>query len=184
MLPIAVAAVAPPGAAFFDAWKVQRLADRHRKPMGQAGFAQAGFVWGKWLAFCSVRGLAWQAASSLDMRAFGDTLSPRKPGNAGGVSPVTLRRYWRILNDLYAHALLTGLIEANPAREAMPSVSEKTSSLALPPHMWARLQQGLPAGGAFKARRKRLVLLLMMRCALTVSEIVHLTLGSVEAHTG
>ena len=36
----------------------------------------------------------------------------------------------------------------------------------------------------FKSRRRRLVLLLMMRCALTVSEIVHLTLSSVQAHAG
>ena len=63
-------------------------------------------------------------------------------------------------------------------------VSEKTSSLALPPHLWALLQQGLPAGGAFKDRRKRLVLFLTMRCALTVSEIVNLTLGSIQAHAG
>ena len=80
--------------------------------------------------------------------------------------------------------LLIGQMELNPALEVMPVVSEKTSSLALPPHLWALLQQGLPAGGAFKDRRRRLTLLLMMRCALTVSEIVHLTLGSVQAHAG
>ena len=72
-------AVAPPGATFFDAWKVQRLSDRHRKPMGEAGFAQAGFVWGKWLAFCSVRGVAWHAATASDVQAFNHDIFPRKP---------------------------------------------------------------------------------------------------------
>ena len=172
------------GAAFFDAWRAARLLDKHRKTMGASGLTQAAFVWGRWLAFCSVRGIAWQAASALDVQAFTQDIFPRKPGAASGASPVTLRRYWRILNDLYAHAALTGLIEANPALDAMPVVSEKTSSLALPPHMWAPLQRGLPAGGAFKARRRRLALLLMMRCALTVGEIVNLTLGCVQAHAG
>ena len=75
-------------------------------------------------------------------------------------------------------------MEANPAAEVMPAVSEKTSSLALPPHQWALLQEGLPSGFGLKARRDRLVLLLMMRCALTVGEIMGLTLASVEAHAG
>ena len=117
------------------------------------------------------------------MYAFAGDISPRKPG-ARAVSPVTLRRYWRILSDLYAHAVLTQLIEHNPCAEVMPPVSEKTSSLALPPHLWALLQEGLPGGIGFKARRNRLVLLLMMRCALTVGEILHLSLASVRAHEG
>ena len=183
-LPTSSACEALSGTAFFDTWRAARLLDRHRKPIGAAGLGQAEFIWGKWLAFCSVRGVAWQATSALDVQAFTQDIVPRKPGVAGGPSSVSLRRYWRILNDMYAHAVLSKLIEANPALGAMPAASEKTSSLALPPHMWALLQQGLPAGGAFKARRKRLALFLMMRCALTVSEIVNLTLGSVQAHAG
>ena len=97
--------------------------------MGEAGFAQAGFVWGKWLAFCSIRGIAWQKASSSHVQAFTQGIFARKPAGAASASPVSLRRYWRILSDLYAHAVLTGLIEANPAVEAMPAVSEKTSSV-------------------------------------------------------
>ena len=99
------------GLAFFAAWRAARLLDGHRKPMGAVGLGQAQFVWGKWLAFCSGRGLAWQRALPADVRAFAATLSPRRLGTTLAVSPVTLRRYWRILNDLYAHALLTGLVE-------------------------------------------------------------------------
>ena len=171
------------GTAFFGAWQAARLLDKHRKPMGAVGLAQADFVWRKWLAFCSVRGIDWLGAAPGEVQAFAGDISPRKPG-ARAVSPVTLRRYWRILSDLYAHAVLTRLIEHNPCAEVMPPVSEKTSSLALPPHLWALLQEGLPGGFQFKARRNRLVLLLMMRCALTVSEILHLSLASVQAHEG
>jgi site-specific recombinase XerC len=171
------------GLAFFDAWQAARLLDKHRKPMGAVGLAQAGFVWRKWLAFCTVHGMDWIAAAPDQVRAFASTVSARKPGSRAA-SPITLRRYWRILNDLYAHAVLTQLIEHNPCAGVMPPVSEKTASLALPPHLWALLQESLPGGFQFKARRNRLVLLLMMRCALTVSEILHLSLASVQTHEG
>jgi site-specific recombinase XerC len=170
--------------AFFDAWQAARLLDKHRKPMGAVGLAQAGFVWRKWLAFCAVRGIDWLVAAPEEVRALAGTVSARKLNSASQVSPITLRRYWRILNDLYAHAVLTEQIERNPCGEVMPPLSEKTASLALPPHLWALLQEGLPGGFQFKARRNRLVLLLMMRCALTVSETLGLTLASMQAHEG
>jgi len=169
------------GMGFFDAWKKARLLDAQRKPMGPAGLGQAQFVWRKWLAFCAGIGIDWQCAAPADVQAFAGDIAPRKPGTPC-VSPVTLRRYWRILNDLYAYAVLTELVECNPCAEVMPPVSEKTSSLALPPHLWALLQEGLPGGFSCKARRNRLVLLLMMRCALTVTEIIGLTIGSAKLH--
>ncbi len=181
-LPVASASLT--GMTFFDAWQAARLVDKHRKPMGAVGLAQTEFVWRKWLAFCTVQGIDWLVATPDEVRAFAGTVSARKPGAASAVSPVTLRRYWRILNDLYAYAVLTGRIECNPCAGVMPPVSEKTSSLALPPHLWALLQEGLPGGYTFKARRNRLMLLIMMRCALTASEILGLSLASVQAHEG
>ena len=182
---IRVAAVSEPlsGVAFFEAWKQVRRLDTNRKPIGEPGLGQADLVWRKWLSFCHLREIQWQAASPDDVQAFAGDISPRKPG-VPCVSPVTLRRYWRILNDLYAHAWLTGAVAHNPAASVMPAISEKTSSLALPPHLWALLQEGLRDGFDDKARRNRLVLLLMMRCALTVTEIIGLTLGSVQVNDG
>ena len=170
-------------ANFFDAWQAARLLDKHRKPMGAVGLAQAGFIWGKWLAFCTVRGIDWLGAAPGEVHAFAGDISPRKPG-ARAVSPVTLRRYWRILHDVYAHAVLSHTLEDNPCVEVRPAISEKTSSLALPLHLWALLQEDLPGGPSFKAKRNCLVLHLMMRCALTVTEILGLTLGCVQAHAG
>lgn len=170
------------GMAFFEAWKTARLQDKHRKPMGEIGLRQAEFIWRRWLAFCTAQATGWQAATPGDVRAFSRQVSPRKMGVASEVSPVTLRRYWRILNDLYAYAVLSSRVAHNPAAEVMPAISEKTSSLALAPHMWAQLQAGLPSGPGTKDRRNRLVLLLMMHCALTVTEIIHLTISSARAH--
>ena len=177
-------APAPSGLAFFAAWKAARLEDTHRKPMGASGLAQAGFIWCKWLGFCALRGIAWDAAGPADVQAFAGAVSPRKLTTSAQVSPVTLRRYWRILNDFYAYAVLSRTLEANPCSEVMPAISEKTASLALPPHLWALLQNNLPGGHSFQARRNRLVLHLLMRSALTVTELLGLTLGCIQAHEG
>ena len=181
LLPLAPA---PGGMAFFAAWQACRLVDTHRKPMGASGLGQAAFVWRKWLDFCACRGLAWEAAGPFDVQAFAGAVSPRKLTAAAGVSPVTLKRYWRILHDVYAHAVLSHTLADNPCSDVRPALSEKTSSLALPAHLWALLQEGLPGGPSFKAKRNRLVLHLLMRCALTVTEILGLTLGCVQAHAG
>ena len=183
LLPLPLAP-APGGMAFFAAWQACRLTDTHRKPLGASGLAQAEFVWRKWLDFCAWRSIAWEAAGPADVQAFAGAVSPRKLTASASVSPVTLKRYWRIVHDVYAHAVLSHTLEGNPCSEVRPAISEKTSSLALPPHLWALLQEGLPGGFQFKARRNRLVLHLMMRCALTVTEILGLTLGCVQAHAG
>ena len=189
MIPVSVAlllplAPAPDGLAFFAVWKASRLADGHRKPMGASGLGQAEFVWRKWLSFCALRGITWDAAGPADVQAFAGAVSPRKLTTSAQVSPVTLRRYWRILNDLYAYAVLSRTLGDNPCSEVMPAISEKTASLALPPHLWAQLNENLPGGHSFQARRNRLVLHLLMRSALTVTEILGLTLGCIQAHEG
>ncbi|MDB5886114.1 MAG: phage integrase [Polaromonas sp.] len=142
------------------------------------------FVWRKWLAFCALRSGSWDAAERADVQAFAGAVSPRKLIHSAQVSPVTLRRYWRILHDLYASAVLSHILADNPCSEVMPAISEKTASLALPPHLWALPQDNLPGGHSFQARRSRLVLHLMMRSALTVTELLGMTLGCIQAHEG
>lgn len=168
--------------AFFVSWQAARLARTDLKPMGRAGLQQASLVWRHWLAFCSVHGVAWDTAQSTDIALFCQSISPRSPLKK--TSPVTRRRYWRVLRDLYAHALAGGLIEVNPAEGAQPLATERVPSLALSTPMWTALHEGLhegfPGGDDFKARRNRFALLLMMRAALTVREIIGLTLDCAE----
>jgi site-specific recombinase XerC len=146
--------------------------------MGAAGFQQAELVWRHWLAFCTVHSVAWDAASSADIAMFCQGIGPRS--SLKKTSPVTRRRYWRVLRDLYDHALASRLVEVNPAEGVQPPATERVPSLALSAPMWTVLHEGLydgfPGGDDFKARRNRLALLLMMRAALTVREIIGLTL--------
>jgi len=163
---------------FFASWQAARFARPDLKPMGAAGLTQASLVWRHWLAFCTAHGLAWDAAQSADIARYCQAIGPRS--SLKKTSPVTRRRYWRVLRDLYAHALESGLIEVNPAEGAQPPATERVPSLALSLPMWTALHEGLyenfPGGDDFKAKRNRLVLLLMMRAALTVRELIGLTL--------
>ena len=164
--------------AFFASWQAARLVNPDLKPMGAAGLMQAALVWRHWLAFCTAHAVAWDAAQSADIARFCQAISPRS--SLKKTSPVTQRRYWRVLRDLYEHALAGGFIEANPAEGAQPPATERVPSLALSLPMWTALHEGLyngfPGGDDFKARRNRLALLLIMRAALTVRELVGLTL--------
>ena len=164
--------------AFFASWQAAWLASTDLKPMGAAGLTQALLVWRHWLVFCTVHDIAWDAAQSADIARFCQAIGPRSKSKK--TSPVTLRRYWRVLRDLYTHALASCLVAVNPAEGAQPVATERVPSLALPLPMWTALHDGLyegfPGGDDFKARRNRLALLFMMRAALTVREIIGLTL--------
>jgi integrase len=168
--------------AFFASWQAARLVNPDLKPMGAAGLVQASLVWRHWLAFCTVHGAAWNAAHSADIVRFCQGIGPRS--TLKKTSPVTRRRYWRVLRDLYDHARTCGLVEVNPAEGAQPPATERVPSLALSPPMWTALHEGLyegfPGGDDFKARRNRLALLLMMRAALSVREIIGLTLDCAQ----
>ena len=168
--------------AFFASWQTARLESKDLKPMGAAGLSQASLVWRHWLAFCTVHAVTWKTARSLDVARFCQAIGPRS--SLKKTSPVTLRRYWRVLRDLYAHALACGLMTVNPTEGAQPPATERVPSLALSLPMWTALHEGLyqhfPGGDDFKARRNRLALLLMMRAALTVREIIGLTLDCAQ----
>ena len=165
--------------AFFVSWQAARLARPDLKPMGAAGLRQALLVWRHWLAFCAAHAIDWNTAQSADIARFCQDIGPRSKSKK--TSPVTLRRYWRVLRDLYAHALVSRLVAVNPAEGAQPVATERVPSLALSLPMWTALHEGLyegfPGGDDFKARRNRLALLLMMSAALTVREIIDLTLA-------
>ena len=122
--------------AFFAYWQAARLANKDLKPMGATGLTQASLVWRHWLAFCTVHSLAWDAARSADIDRFCQAIGPRS--SLKKTSPVTRRRYWRVLRDLYDHALASRLIEVNPAEGAQPAATERVPSLALSGPMWAR----------------------------------------------
>ena len=172
------------GNDFFALWQAFRVQDKCRKPMGEPGLKQADMIWRMWLLYCAEKHLDWMTALPDDVDDFVTHIEPKTDRAQRKLSHVTMRRYWRILNDLYAHAVLERILEKNPAKGVMPEQNENVNSLALTPNMWQQLHDGLPSGHVFKDRRNKLVLLLAMRCALTTSEILALKIESVKPHGG
>src|SRR5256885_14309343 len=172
------------GDDFFALWQAFRVRDKNRKPIGQSGLRHAELIWRMWLLYCAEKHLDWITAVPDDVNDFVTHIEPITNRAQRTRSQVTVRRYWRILNDLYAHAVLEQILEENPAKGVRPQKDENVDSLALTPNMWQQLHDGLPSGYAFKDRRDKLVLLLAMRCALTTSEILALKIKSVIPHEG
>lgn len=172
-----------PNLELFTSWAAARKEDASRpKPIGEQGLAQAQLVWNKWGEFLAARGKGWHDALPTDVAGFVDGIQARarQPGKTNPpTSPVTKRRYWRIVRDIYAFAVLSELLEENPAMgdNVKPAESERAESFVLPFHAWQSLTDQIPGGFTFKDRRNRLALLLMMRCALTAGEIVNLRLA-------
>jgi integrase len=171
------------GLEIYEAWAAFRPIDSSRLPMGKAGLEQSAVVWKQWLIYCAGKQLPWDKATKEDIRDFLDKLKPRTTRPRPTASPVTVKRYWRIVNDLYAYAVLQEFLAANPCALDDKLAPERKKSLALNSTTWQLLSDGLPGGFTEKDRRNRLILLLAMRCALTVSEIVQAKVADISEAT-
>lgn len=186
---------------FFYSWKMfrQQCARDHqdpkfrKKPMGAPGFHQAKTIWTQWSAFCATRNIAWFNAREADVESYLQSIPalrrPRVVDASGrtiisskGIkteSKVTIRRYWRILNDFYVFGLIENYVQHNPAHKVKPEVGESTQSDLLSISEYCQAMERLPHGACKKSSRDRLALLLVARHALTVGEILGLKLTDV-----
>lgn len=100
------------GLEIHEAWAAFRPNDSSRLPMGKSGLEQAAIIWSQWLKYCAGKQLLWDKATPLDVQNFLDQLKPRTTRPRPAASPVTTKRYWRVVNDIYAHAA--------PKRSSLP----------------------------------------------------------------
>ncbi|CAB5716980.1 site-specific tyrosine recombinase XerC [Delftia tsuruhatensis] len=119
---------------------------------------------------------AWQQATAVDVQNF---LRPRQgqvshhlPGRR--ISEVTRRRYWRLLERIYDHALEHGWVMANPAAglsapERPPA--EDGQGHCLPAPLWQALPRHFPVADGFQSARDRAILLLLYALALAPEEV-------------
>lgn len=128
-----------------------------------------------------VAGRAWRDAGAVDVLAFLDSTAPKRATLAVS-SPVTRRRYWRVLDRLYDHALMQGLVRINPARgvgERELPPDERMFSVVLDEAMWQALERCLPMPPQYMAERDHAVLSLVMQAGLTPVEVRSLRLHQV-----
>ncbi len=124
----------------------------------------------------TVEAKAWQDASAVDVQRF---LRVREGQRAHHhpdrqISPVTRRRYWRLLERIYDHAMEHGWIAANPASGLEPTErppSEDGKGHCLPPLLWQALPRHFPQADGYQNARDRAIVLLLYEMALAPEEV-------------
>jgi site-specific recombinase XerD len=132
----------------------------------------------KFLAAQPTQPLAWPEASSATIEAYLSAVAPLRKGD-GAVSPVTQRRYWRILRDIYGYALIYQWVPSNPLLAARHPHSEVMASLRLPEWAMIALESQLSrecedSALTWQAQRDRAMLALMLCTAPKTGELIAL----------
>lgn len=99
------------------------------------------------------------------------------------ISAVTRRRYWRLLDRIYAHALLQGWVADNPVQALHPMerpAPEQPTGHMLPPALWAALPRHFPGSDDLQGARDRAVLRLLYDLALAPEEIRLLSIAALR----
>ena len=173
----------------FKAWALERAAQR-KGGLSPRSLASYHSLWTGWTEYLlGNKQMSWHEATSTDVRAYLEALSPR--AQARGlvhVSTVTQRRYYRVLKKIYAFALVHEWVANSPV-DASASVSptEQMDSLVFHALDWQALLEAVPPPAdpppqdqPWLAVRDQAILRLMMQSALTVAELAGLDIGDVQ----
>lgn len=184
----------------FEHWVRARARDP-REPLSTHSAAKYRSVWRAWLRFLASQRPTrrWYGARADDVSRFVESLSPRR-STTHAPSPVSRRRYWRVLERIYDHASACGWCRTNPAHTA-PDIpaTESCDAVVLPPHFLALLQRWAQGQGeepdAQRARtpatagaleppwqhaRDRALLALALDTAATTAELAALRLDQLS----
>ena len=145
------------------------------------------FIWLSWLRFLSgeqaeaIQPFAWARATPVQVLQFINH-APQSP-KSHKPSDITRRRYWRVLDRVYDHAVLHQWARSNPAQglaaQDIPP-SENPQGAILSPRMWRALQQHIPQPDDLISSRDRAILMLLMELGLTPEEVKHLEVGNLR----
>lgn len=172
---------APGASEAFSAWARTREASAH-DPLSPFSVKKYRAIWDRWIAHLSTSDLSWTAATASDIEAFLVDLR-RRADHSAQASPVSRRRYWRILMDVYAHAVQEGWLRFNPALDAgeVPR-SERMSAIVMPPALLQRARDSIDevcAGNSWRDVRDRALLAVLLDVGLTTAELVELRVDQV-----
>jgi site-specific recombinase XerD len=114
---------------------------------------------------------------------------PRARQSGARVSEITRRRYWRLLERIYAHALHRGWVSSNPAQdlaEADIPPQEDPQGAILAPAVWQALEALLDEGAAQEPKevRKRAMLCCLLELGLMPMEVRGLMPGVLQYEPG
>ncbi|MEG1769878.1 MAG: site-specific integrase [Comamonas sp.] len=189
----ASSAARPDATAAFVHWQQAELGSNAQAPedteLPRSGYA---LVWNAWVLQLQGQSRAavpsnkaWHDATPEDVAHFLQI----RPGQRAHhqperqISEVTRRRYWRLLDRIYAHALLQEWVAYNPVEALHPierPAPEQPTGHMLPPALWKALPRHFPDSGDLQGARDHAVLRLLYDLALAPEEIRLLTLGSLR----
>ena len=172
----------PSADGLFDHWLQARSNDAWT-PLTAAAAKPYRFIWGAWSKFLQgqrVSGLAWNEAGSVEVLHFINHIPQTVKGRK--VSDITRRRYWRVLDRIYDHALLNGWMESNPVHavaSAERPPSEDPKGAVLSDAMWQAGIAHIPAGDDLVGARDRAVLMLLFELGLAPEELRMLSVDNI-----
>lgn len=167
---------------FFEHWLRLRGQDP-RDPLSAKAAKPYRYVWRMWCRWLTTpsatspaRAATWMEATPSDVAAFlemGPSPSSSRKSRTDPISDITRRRYWRVLDALYAHARNRGQVQTNPAEQLQTGrpPAEKPEGQVFNALQWAMLREALPSGTSKWDVRDRAMLQLLMDAALTTGEI-------------
>lgn len=188
--------------AHFEDWLTSRgQADRASERLSRRAAAPYRYVWGAWVKWLTSARFTpdgapkpphadvWTAATSAHVAKYLDqgieTSASARRGKSAPVSEITQRRYWRVLQQIYQHAVNKGIIERNPVMagpDVQPPPQEESEGLVLLGRQWQAVALAVPRGSSRWDVRDRAILNLIMDTGLTTGEIAALRLHQVGHH--
>ncbi|MDD2545569.1 MAG: site-specific integrase [Burkholderiaceae bacterium] len=183
MLTHSLSSQRPTGAQLFQAWLNTESwkAFQALSPEPQGVYETIWNAWLQSLHVCTDGGIvtstkAWHEAHAEDAAHFLRIRSGQKAHHQPDrlLSAVTRRRYWRVLDRIYDHAVIQGWIGANPfielPRAEQPQAVDQLGH-CLPPALWARLPRHFPDSDSLQGARDHAVLWLLYELALAPEEV-------------
>ncbi|MCT9811847.1 site-specific integrase [Acidovorax sp. Be4] len=125
---------------------------------------------------------AWHQATAEDVARFLQI----RPGQRAHhqperqISEVTRRRYWRLLDRIYDHALLQGWVASNPVQAVHRPAPEQATGHVLPQTLWTALPRHFPGSDDLQSARDHAVLHLLYELALAPEEVRALTMEALR----
>ncbi len=142
------------------------------------------YIWKGYTGFLTEQSLSWSEASTQTIEAYLDSVMPLRKNHTTS-STVTQRRYWRILRDIYNHAVIYEWVDSNPVLNALHPQSEVMASLSMP--QWSTIaltehlaQECRENPKTWQDQRDRAMLALMICAAPKTGEIIDLKADDVH----
>jgi site-specific recombinase XerC len=187
----------------FEHWldNRDRPGTRKREQLTHAAAKPYRYIWKAWVTWLTMpRVLAngntvpalvadWTMATAahvLQYLACGvEAAASARRGRTAPISEITRRRYWRVLQMIYAHAVNQNIIAINPVMatdDVTPPRQEYSEGMVLLGAQWQAVKSAITIGESTSNQRDRAILTVLMDAGLTTGELASIRLDQVGYH--